>query len=188
MPFSRRLLPYRYEITLKIFFALGQTSHIEFDYDLYIYGGKLIFNASNFLCLIILSKMSKCIIMELPATWKMSHFLPKLLKKHAFRMPFEGIVWLHYFMGHSTTGADSDENLKCGRNCVIACFRSVMGRPTKPFYWDEQNWLEFSVSGVTKLILDLDFGRDAGCLPFPFPGYFLSLALHLFCWFCEQHK
>lgn len=60
------------------FFALGKTSHIEFDYDLYIYGGKLIFNASNFLCLIILSKMSKCIIMELPETWKMSHFLAKL--------------------------------------------------------------------------------------------------------------
>ena len=68
MPLSHYLLPYCYEITLKIFFALGKTSHIEFDYDLYIYGGKLIFNASNFLCLIILSKMSKCIIMELPET------------------------------------------------------------------------------------------------------------------------
>lgn len=66
MPLSHYLLPCCYEITLEIFFALGKTSHIEFDYDLYIYGRKLIFNASNFLCLIILSKMSKCIIMELP--------------------------------------------------------------------------------------------------------------------------
>lgn len=57
MLFSQHLFPCGHEITLKIFFfALGQTSHIEFDYDLYIYGGKLIFSASNFLCLVILSK------------------------------------------------------------------------------------------------------------------------------------
>lgn len=68
MPLSHYLLLYCYEITRKIFFALGKTSHIEFDNDLYIYGRKLIFNASKFLCLIILSKMSKCIIMELPET------------------------------------------------------------------------------------------------------------------------
>lgn len=65
----------------------------------------------------------------------MSHFLPKLSTKHAFRMPCEGIVWLYCFMGHSTTVADTDENLKRGRNYVIAGFRSVMERPTKLFYW-----------------------------------------------------
>lgn len=35
---SPSLLPSLGEITLKIFFALGKTHHITFDYDLYIYG------------------------------------------------------------------------------------------------------------------------------------------------------
>lgn len=50
-------------------------------------------------------------------------------------MACEGIVWLYCFMGHSTTVADTDENLKRGRNYVIAGFRSVTERPTKQFYW-----------------------------------------------------
>jgi len=51
-------------------------------------------------------------------------------------MPFEGIVWLYCFMGNSTTVAESDENIKRGRN--VACFRSVMDSPTKLFYWPKQ--------------------------------------------------
>lgn len=69
----------------------------------------------------------------------MSHILPKLLKKQAFRMLLEGIVWLYCFMSHSTTVAESDKNLKRRRNYVIACFRSVMERLTKLLYWPKQS-------------------------------------------------
>lgn len=56
-------------------FCSGQNSSYSiWLWSLYLWA-KLIFNTSNFLCLVILSEMSKYIIMELPDTWEMSQFL-----------------------------------------------------------------------------------------------------------------
>lgn len=103
----------RRNYTENIFCSGQNSSYNIWLWSLYLWA-KLIFNTSNFLCLVILSKMSKYIITELPDTWKTSHFLLQFKrerKRERLRKPFGGIAWFCCFMSHSATIGESDRNV-----------------------------------------------------------------------------
>lgn len=129
VPLSLSLLPSLGEITRKIFFALGKTHHIAFGYDLYIYG-EINLQYSNFLCLVILSEMSKYIIMELPHTWKTFQFLLQFKRERDSESLLEVLPGSAGLWATQQLSENLIEMLTCAKNHIAACFRYVMESST----------------------------------------------------------